>query len=97
MHPSGLEKQKASIFPNKELDDIKKIVKSFEDADLLTKGISDVLENEVEEQKVGFLGMSVAILGDSLLSSMLTDEGVTKGSDGVIQVCDGVITAGHNF
>ena len=97
MHPSGLAKQKASIFPNKELGDIKKIVKSFEDADLLTKGVSDVLENEVEEQKVGFLGMSVAILGDSLLSSMLTDEGVAKGSDGVIQVCDGVITAGHNF
>ena len=97
MHPSGLAKQKASIFPDKELGDIKKIVKSFEDADLLTKGVSDVLENEVEEQKVGFLGMSVAILGDSLLSSMLTDEGVAKGSDGVIQVCDGVITAGHNF
>ena len=41
--------------------------------------------------------MSVAILGARLLSSILTDEGVTKDSDGVIQVCNGVISAGHNF
>ena len=39
-----------------------KIVKSPEESSLLTKDVSEAVENEVEEQKGGFLGMLTAIL-----------------------------------
>ena len=34
-----------------------KIVKSLEDSGLLLKGVSETIQNEVKEQKGGFLGM----------------------------------------
>ena len=55
------------IFSNEELDDIMKIVKSLQEGGLLIKGVSEIVENEVKEQKCGFLGMLAAPLGASLL------------------------------
>ena len=55
------------IFSNEELDDIMKIVKSLQEGGLLIKGVSEIVENEVKEQKCGFLGMLAATLGASLL------------------------------
>ena len=36
------------VFSNEEIDDIIKIVKSLKDADLLIKGVSETVENEVK-------------------------------------------------
>ena len=49
------------------MEDIIKIVKdSLEDSDLLLKGVSEIIRNEDEEQKGGFLSMLLGILGTSL-------------------------------
>ena len=45
------------IISNDEMEDIIKIVKPFEDSDLLLKGISKTVQNEAKEQKGGFLSM----------------------------------------
>ena len=37
------------------MNDIMKIVKSFEESGLLTKDISETIKNEVKKQKRGFL------------------------------------------
>ena len=47
----------ASIISNEEMEDIMKIVKSFEESGLLVKGISEAIKNETKEQKGGFLRM----------------------------------------
>ena len=39
------------------MEDIIKMVKSLEDSGLLLKGVSETIQNEVKEQKEGFLGM----------------------------------------
>ena len=39
------------------MEDIIKMVKPFEDSDLLLKGISKTVQNEAKEQKGGFLSM----------------------------------------
>ena len=39
------------VFSNEEIDDIIKIVKSIEYADLLIKGICETVENESKEEK----------------------------------------------
>ena len=40
-----------------EIEDIIKIVKSVEDSGLLLKGVTETIQNEVKEQKVGFVSM----------------------------------------
>ena len=42
---------------NNEMEDIIKIVKSLEDSGLLVAGLTETVQNEVKEQKGGFLSM----------------------------------------
>ena len=44
----------ALLISNREMEDIKKIVKSLEESGLLIKGISETIKNEAKEQKGGF-------------------------------------------
>ena len=43
------------VISNEEMNDIMKIVKSFEESGLLTKDVSEAIKNEVKKQKGGFL------------------------------------------
>ena len=45
------------IISNKDMDNLIKIVKSLDDYGLLLKGVTESLQNEVKEQKGGFLSM----------------------------------------
>ena len=40
---------------DEEMKDIREIVNSLKDAGLLIKGITETIENETKEQRVGFL------------------------------------------
>ena len=55
------------IISNNEMENINKIVKSLEDSSLLFKGVTETVQNEVKEQKEGFLSMLLGTLGGSLL------------------------------
>ena len=58
-----------------------KIIKSLEESGLLTN-ISETVEIEVREPKVGFLCMLAATLGASLLGNMMAGKGVIRVSEG---------------
>ena len=47
------------IISNDEMEDIIKIVKSLEDSGLLLKGVTETVQNEVKEQKGGFISYCV--------------------------------------
>ena len=49
------------------MQDLLKIIKSLEDSGILLDGITETVENEVKEQKGGFLSMLLGTLGASLL------------------------------
>ena len=49
------------------MEDIINIVKSLEDSSLLLEEVTETVQNEVKEQKGGFLGMFLGTLGASLL------------------------------
>ena len=70
------------IISNDEMKDIIKMVKSLEDSRLLLKGVSETIQNEVKEQKVGFLGMLLGMLDASLLENMLTGKGIIRARYG---------------
>ena len=70
------------IISNNEIEDIIIIVKSLEDSGLLVKGVTETVQNEVKEQKVGFLSMLLGTLGASLMGNILTGRGIYKAGKG---------------
>ena len=70
------------IISNNELEDIIKIVKSLEDSGLLLKGVTGTVQNEVKEQRGGFLRMLLGTLGASLSGNLLTRKGIYTAGKG---------------
>ena len=70
------------IISNDEIHDIIKIVKSLKDSGLLLKGVTETVQNEVKEQKGGFLSMLLGTLGASLLGNLLTGKRAISTSQG---------------
>ena len=78
------------IISNDEIHDIIKIVKSLEDSGLLIKGVTETVQNEVKEQKEGFLSALLGTLGASLLGNILIGNGIYRAGKG-----KGVLRAGY--
>ena len=92
------------IILNNEIEDLIKIVKSLEDSDLLLKGVTELIQNEIKEQKGEFLSMLLGTLGASLLGNLLTGKGaiatshrrvVNKKGKGIHRAGEAVIRAGE--
>ena len=58
------------VISNDKMEDIFKIVKSFEDSGLLLKGVSKTIQNDAKEQKGVFHSMLLGTLGTSLLGNI---------------------------
>ena len=86
----GSGNTKTLIISNDEINDIIKIVKSLEDSSLLLKGVTETVQNEVKEQKGGFLSMLLGTLGASLLGNLLTGKGIYRVAKG-----KGIVRAGY--
>ena len=74
------------IISNDEIEDIIKLVKSLEDSGLLFKGVTETVQNEVKEQKRGFLSALLGTLGAILLGDLVI--GNIKGKR-VLRACEG--------
>ena len=76
------------IISNDETEDIIDIVKSREDSGLLLKGVSETIQNETKEQKVGFLSMFSMLLcelGANLLGDVLASKGMNRAGEGYLR------------
>ena len=82
---SGHSNNTTLIISNDEMDYILKIVKPLRDSGVLLKDVSETIQHEAKEQRVGFLSMLLGTLGASLLGDVLS-----KGLSG-----RGVIRAGY--
>ena len=87
------------ITSNDEVNDIIKIAKSLEDSGLLSKGVTETVQNEVKEQKGGFLSMLLGTLGGSLLGNTLIGQGENRAragrGQGINRAGEGVLRAGY--
>ena len=79
------------------MEDLIKIVKSLEDSGLLLKGVTESVQNEVKEQKGGFLSMLLGTLGTSLLGNLLTEKGIYRAGKGkgINRAGEGIARAGE--
>ena len=83
------------IISNKDMDDLIKIVKSLEDSGSLLKEITESVQNEIKEQKGGFLSMLLGTLGARLLGNLLTGKGVNRKGKGIHRAGEGIVRAGE--
>ena len=67
------------IISNDEIHNFIQIVKSLEDSGLLLEGVTETVQNEVKEQKGGFLSALLGTLGASLLGDFLIGKIKGKG------------------
>ena len=70
------------MISNSEMNDTIKMVKSLEDSGLLLKGVTETFQNELKEQKGGFLSMLLGTSVASLLGNLLTGRGAIAKSQG---------------
>ena len=70
------------IISNEEMNDIMKIVQALKDSNILLKGVTKTIENEIKEQKGGFLSMLLETLGATLLGNLLTGKGIVRAGSG---------------
>ena len=59
-----------------------KVIQALEDSNILLKVVSKTVQNEVKEQKRGFLSLLLATLGASLLGNLLTGKGIVRAGTG---------------
>ena len=77
------------IIEEEDMQDIIKIIKELEISDILLKGVSKTTENEIKEQREGFLSMLLGTLGASLLGNLLTGKGIMRADDGIVIAGEG--------
>ena len=87
----------ALIISNDEMEDIIKIVKSLEDSGLLLKGVTEIVQNEVKEQKGGFFSTLLGTIGASLLGNILEGKGINRAEKGcgINRAGEGIVKAGY--
>ena len=85
IHGSGVK----LIIEEEDMQDIIKIIKELENSDILLKGVSKTIENEIKEQRGGFLSMLLGTLGASLLGNLLTGKGIMRAADGIVRAGEG--------
>ena len=85
------------IISNNDMEDLIKIVKSLEGSGLLLKGVAESVQNEVKEQKGGFLSMLWGTLGALLLGNLLSGKGIYRAGKcrGTHRAGEGIVRAGE--
>ena len=78
MHGSGTT---TLIISNEEMNDIMKIVQALEDSNILLKGVTKRIKNEINEQKGG-AEIRYCNSGTSFLRNLLTGKGTIRAGKG---------------
>ena len=64
---------------------IMKIVRAFEDSNILLKGVTKTIKNETKEQKEDFLRLFLGNLGASLLGDLSSGKGTVRVGEGIVR------------
>ena len=67
------------------MEEIIKIVKFLEDHGLLSKGVSEAIENEAKQQKGGFLTRLLGTFGAIFLGNMFEGKGIKRAGKGIVR------------
>ena len=78
------------VISNEKLNDIMKIVQALEDQNILLKGVSKTIKNDINNQKDCAIGMLLCTLGASLLGNLLSGRGLFRSGHGLYRAGQGI-------
>ena len=85
-HDSGT----TAIFSNEEINDMIRIVTALEDSDILVKGVTKTLQNDVKKGgALPILPMLLGTLGSSLTGNLLSGRGMYQSGEGIYRAAQG--------
>ena len=87
IHGSGIK----LIIEQEDRNDIMKFIEALENSGILLKRVSKTIENEIKEQRGGFLSMLLGKLGASLFINC----NLLTGGKGIMRAGDGIVRAGE--
>ena len=63
----------------------------------MLRGVTKTVQNEIKEQKEGFISMLLGTWGASLLGNPLTGKAINRAGKGkaINRACEGVLRVGH--
>ena len=64
------------------MNDIIKIIQVLENSNILIKGVTKTIKDEIKEQKGGFLSMLLGTWGASFLGNLLAGKGIVRADSG---------------
>ena len=93
MHGDGIK----LMIEDEDMKNIMKIIKALEKSGILLDGVGKRIENEVKEQKGGFLSMLLGTLGARLLGNLLTGgKEIMRAGEGIMRAGEGSATTRPN-
>ena len=95
-HPSDLALRTLLMISNEEMNNVMKIIKSFEESGLLIKGFNRTIKSEAKEKKRGFLSMLLGTLDATLLGDLLTGKGTIRAVEGTIRAGENTARQARN-
>ena len=85
------------MIEDEDMKNIMKIIKALEKSGILLDGVGKRIENEVKEQKGGFLSMLLGTLGARLLGNLLTGgKEIMRAGEGIMRAGEGSATTRAN-
>ena len=69
------------------MNDIMKIIKPYEEFELIIKDVCETSKSEPKQQKGGFLSMLFGTLGASLLWNLWTAKGTIRAGEETFRAC----------
>ena len=85
------------IITNKEVNDMMKIIKAFDDSGVLLKDVTKTIKNKTKKQRGGLLEILLGSLGASLLGNMPAGKGIVIAGYGnkKLQNGQGIVRASY--
>ena len=77
------------IIEQEDMNDVMKIIETLENSGILLKGVKKTIEDEIKEQRGGFLSMLLGTLGASLLGNLLNGKGIMRAGEGIVRAGEG--------
>ena len=85
------------IISNEDMEDLIKIVKPLEDSWLLLEEVTESVQNELKEQKGGFLGMLLGTLGARMSGNLLAWKGIHRAEEELVKGINWIFNTASSF
>ena len=85
------------LFLDEDINDIMKIVQAPEDSDILVKGVTKTIKNNIKNQSGSGIGLLAGLLGSTISSSLISGKGISRTDEAIYRSGKGTKRTGQGI